>query len=123
MVSRLVVVDTSLAVKWFVEESDSPAAMALLEHWQAGGIRVAAPDLLAREFINSLFLKIQRSGMTMERALSALAQLENAEIGLHDSATFGRRALELAVITGHDSVYDFYFFRVGRSAGLRMLER
>lgn len=115
MVSRVVVVDTSLVVKWFVEEPDSLAAAALLESWQAAGIGLAAPELLIREFINSLFRKIQYSGMTMDHALSALAQLENAAIDLHDTETFGRRALELAVITGHHSVYDFYFFALAES--------
>ena len=115
MISRLVVVDTSLAVKWFVDEPDSPAATALLESWRAAGIGLAAPDLLPREFINSLFQKIRHFGMTMNRALSALAQLENSEIAFHDSAPLGRRALELAASAGHDSVYDFYFFALAEA--------
>lgn len=115
MVSRLVVVDTSLVVKWFVAEPDSPAAAALLAYWRADGVRLAAPDLLGREFSSALFRKVKYQGMTLSSVLAALGEFENAEFDLYDAAPFSRRALELAVSASHNEVYDFYFFALAES--------
>lgn len=45
----MIIVDTSVAVKWFFTEADSPSALALLEEDVLG-----APDLLLYEFSNVL---------------------------------------------------------------------
>jgi predicted nucleic acid-binding protein len=41
-----VVVDSSVAIKWFVVEPYSVEAHAILEEYQAGTITLLAPDLL-----------------------------------------------------------------------------
>ena len=40
------VVDSSVAIKWFVVEPYSVEAHAILEEYQAGTITLLAPDLL-----------------------------------------------------------------------------
>jgi predicted nucleic acid-binding protein len=50
------VVDASVAVKWYVPEPGSPAAAALL----GGSARLLAPDLLVAEFGNTLWKKTRR---------------------------------------------------------------
>lgn len=48
------VVDASVVVKWFVDESDSPAARNLLQAHAAGTDSLVAPDLLVYEVANVL---------------------------------------------------------------------
>ncbi len=50
------VVDSSVVVKWFVEdrEPDVAAALHLLDAHEAGASPLAAPDLLVLEFVNAL---------------------------------------------------------------------
>jgi predicted nucleic acid-binding protein len=48
------VVDASLAIKWFIDEPDSAEALAVLRH------PISAPDLLAPECANILWKKVGR---------------------------------------------------------------
>lgn len=115
MVSLPVVVDTSIAVKWVVEEADSREANALRESWQGRGLQASAPDLLPREFNSALFGKVKARGMTLNEAVDALTRWENLDIVIYDSSPFHRRALELAVFVNHDEVYDLYFVALAES--------
>jgi len=48
------VVDASVAAKWFLEESDTRAAIDLRRRHLEGEIRLVAPDLLVYEVANAL---------------------------------------------------------------------
>ena len=48
------VVDASVAIKWFIDEPDSGEAVAVLQH------SISAPDLLAPECANILWKKVGR---------------------------------------------------------------
>lgn len=115
MVGSPVVVDTSIAVKWVVEENDSREANALRESWRGRGLQASAPDLLTREFNSALFGKVKARGMTLNEAVDALARWEGLDIGIYDSSPFHRRALELAVFVNHDEVYDLYFLALAEN--------
>jgi predicted nucleic acid-binding protein len=52
-----VVIDASVAVKWFTEEAGTPAALELRDSHIAGGINLVAPDLLFYEVFNALRYK------------------------------------------------------------------
>ena len=115
MVSSPVVVDTSIAVKWVVEESDSQKANALRESWRGRGLQASAPDLLTREFNSALFGKVRAGGMGLNQAIDTLALWESLDIVIYDSDPFHRRALELAVFVNHDEVYDLYFLALAEN--------
>lgn len=115
MVTSPVVVDTSIAVKWVVEESDSREANALRESWRVLGLQASAPDLLTREFNSALFGKVRAGGMTLNEAINALDRWERLDIVIYDSGPFHRRALELAVFVNHDEVYDLYFLALAEN--------
>lgn len=57
MPSNLVVIDASVAVKWFHEEPDTPQAEALEKRIARGEIRALAPSLLFYEVANALVFK------------------------------------------------------------------
>ena len=115
MVASPVVVDTSIAVKWVAEESDSQQANALRESWREQGLQASAPDLITREFNSALFGKVRARGMTLNEAVDALARWEGLDVVIYDSAPFHRRALELAVFVNHDEVYDLYFLALAEN--------
>ena len=113
--SSPVVVDTSIAVKWAVEEGDSREANALRESWRTLGLQVSAPDLLTREFNSALFGKVRAGGMALNDAIDTLARWESLDIVIYDSSPFHRRALELAVFVNHDEIYDLYFLALAEN--------
>ena len=115
MVSLPVVVDTSIAVKWVVEESDSREANALRESWRGQRLQASAPDLIIREFNSALFGKVRARGMTLNEAVDALARWESLDVVIYSSDPFHRRALELAVFVNHDEVYDLYFLALAEN--------
>lgn len=70
---RLVVVDASVAVKWFVAEGESgvDAAKKLLEDHAEGRVRLVAPALLAHELLSVLARGSHRSRPPLPEAMDA----------------------------------------------------
>ena len=53
-VPKNLVVDASVAAKWFVPETDSDKAVTLRNRHVEGGLTLMAPDLLIYEVANAL---------------------------------------------------------------------
>src|SRR5579863_3706505 len=106
--SNSVVVDTSLAIKWLVNESDSPAAFALLRSWNIDSMILYAPDLLLYEICNALYQNVRRNKYTMQQARDALDEIVTFKITFISSNTsnLGKRALEFAYQYGLPAAYD-----------------
>lgn len=99
---RIVVLDASVAVKWYVREQGSDQAVQLLDRED---LHFVAPDLFRAEIANAL-LRQNRSGQLSEAALdSALADLTFTMPELVPSAEIIDRAVVLARILAHP-VYD-----------------
>lgn len=90
---REVVVDSSVAIKWFVAEVHSAEAQRLLNDYQAGTIGFAAPDLLACEIGSIVWKKCQFQGLAAGDALLILN---------------GFRALTFAVTSTFDLLDDAF---------------
>jgi len=97
----VIAVDTSVAVKWLVEEEDSDRAAELL------GRSLIAPDLIVVECGNALWKRQRRSEIPLDQALAGLAGLGHF-VSLVPSTPFALRALEIAVELQHP-VYDCLF--------------
>jgi len=67
----MVVVDTSVALKWFFPEEGTDRAKALL-----GSVEMAAPDLLIYEFSNVLACRRQQTGRDIARCLETLYRFD-----------------------------------------------
>ena len=94
------VVDASIAVKWVVDEADTPAALRLrAEH------RLIAPDLLVPECANILWKKVRRGEMEAHAALLAARLLESADIELLASRPLLEAIARLAIELDHPA-YD-----------------
>lgn len=115
MRSDRVVVDTSLALKWVVQEDDSAAANVLLADWIAQGISVLAPSLMAYEIANALHQRVRKADLTPEDAERALTQLYSTGINFRWPRTasvaiaLSVKALEIARAFGLGPAYDTQF--------------
>ena len=99
---RFVVLDASVAVKWYVDETDSESAVALLD---VDDLIFLAPDIFLAEVVNAL-LRQSRAGQLTEGALDrALRDLSFSAPELIASTRLMDRAVAVARALGHP-VYD-----------------
>ena len=99
------VVDASVAVKWYIPEDGSSVAAELLD----SGDVLVAPDLLAAELGNVLWKKVRR-GELMPNEATELAEafVMHCPIRLRSSPALLRAALEIAMRfdrTVYDALY------------------
>ena len=101
--SRLVV-DASVAVKWFAPEIHSAAAAAVLD----GPYDLCVPDLLYPEAGNVFWKKVKRGEMTAAEAAEAVDALLRLPVEVFPVGPLVPAALQLGLSTGstvYDSVY------------------
>ena len=97
---RRLVVDASVAVKWFLPEDHSGVALRLL----AGGYSLSAPDLLFAEAGNVLWKRHRRGDLRPDEAAQILADLQRLPLTIHSS----RPLLDQAWAIAHDHGRSFY---------------
>jgi predicted nucleic acid-binding protein len=95
------VVDASVAIKWFAPEVLSPEAESLLD----GGDDLFAPDLLLLECGNIIWKKVRLGELARADGDAALAALRSGPIRLLDTTPLVEQALQLAHEIQHP-VYD-----------------
>jgi predicted nucleic acid-binding protein len=98
---KKLVVDASVAIKWFVPEIHSAAAARLLD----SEIVLCAPDLIGPQFGNILWKKVRRAEITRQEADQILGAFEKVALETHPSRVLLAAAFELAVALDR-SVYD-----------------
>jgi predicted nucleic acid-binding protein len=101
---KKVVVDASVAVKWFVPEIHSAAAARLLDP----AIVLYAPDLITAEVGNTLWKKVRRAELVRGEADEILEAFGALPIEIRPSSVLLAAAFELAIAfdrTVYDSLY------------------
>ena len=97
----LIVVDASVAVKWALDEPDSPAAEALL----TGGHKLCAPELLRLEGAGAITRAFRHGRLSPDQTAEAvddwLAQLGRGDVGLTPDRFDVGRAAEISCILRH----------------------
>lgn len=104
------VVDASVAVKWFVDESRSEAARAVL----ASGQPIIAPDLIIAETCNTAWKKVRRGDISQEQGEAMVRALPSSFDRLAPTAPLSERALELARRFDHPA-YDCFYLALAES--------
>jgi predicted nucleic acid-binding protein len=108
------VVDTSVVMKWVVEEVDSARAQRLI------GLPLAAPDLIRAELGNALWKRVVlRKELIPQQAQRGLARA-SAALNLVPSAPLADRALALAIELAHP-VYDCFFLALAEELDVRLV--
>ena len=95
------VIDASVAIKWFVEEDTSALAASLLTESEL----LHAPDFLLIELANIAWKKVLRGDISVEHAQLISARAREPFVSLHPAAALHERALEIAIELQHP-VYD-----------------
>jgi predicted nucleic acid-binding protein len=98
------VVDASVAIKWFVEEPGANRARLLWED-RAG---LVAPDLLVPEVCSAMWRKVRLGQAVPDQAAEATHRLRTALIDLRPTAALATRAMALALALDHP-VYDCFY--------------
>jgi predicted nucleic acid-binding protein len=100
----LFVVDASVAIKWFLPENHSEAALRLLTQPHT----LHAPDLIFSEFGNVLWKRVRRNEISKEEANAVLEGLLTLNLQVLPSQALIPLALEIACRenrTVYDSLY------------------
>lgn len=101
---KTVVVDASVAAKWFLPAPEAAAALRLLD----GRRRLVAPDLIRTEVGNIIWKLCARNLLAADEAAEMLDHFLAMPLEIHDSALLLPAALEIAVATRRtvcDSLY------------------
>jgi len=106
------VVDASVAVKWFVRETLHREALRLLDDPD----RLHSIDLLAAEVTNIAWKKAVRGEIGKGQAEEIAATIHRGTPVLYPSAPFAERALELAFALRHP-VYDCLYLACAEELG------
>jgi predicted nucleic acid-binding protein len=111
----MVVVDASVAVKWFVEEPGREQAISVL-----GAAERQAPDLIVVEVGNVAWKKASRGEITAAQARFICASLRRYFTVLHRSEALIDRAIDLALRLRHP-IYDCLYLACAERAGVRLV--
>jgi len=112
----VIVIDASLAVKWFVTEEGHATAVSLLEQNQI----LVAPDLIFPETTNVFWKKLQKGEMTSEQSQLACRALPGFLQGTFSSSRLSADALKLAIRLNH-SVYDCIYLACAEQQGAKLV--
>jgi predicted nucleic acid-binding protein len=110
------VIDASIAVKWFIPEAHSINALRLLD----AGCELLAPDLIFAEFGNVLWKKWMRKELEPEVISPILADLTRMRLRIAPTAALADKVADIA-ITYRRSFYDSIYLALAVSAQGRMV--
>lgn len=99
------VVDSSVAVKWFVSEPYSTEAQRIPDAYQNGTIAFLAPDPINAEFGNIVWKKHIFQGMAVSDARDVVDKFRRLEFNLTPTADLLLDAYKIAV-ANRRTVYD-----------------
>lgn len=106
------VIDASVAAKWFLAETGHVQALALLKE----GTRLEAPDLIVAEVANIAWKKHRLGEMRRAQAEAAVAALPHYFGQLWPSRDLAERALGFALALDHPA-YDGFYLACAEAAG------
>src|SRR5262245_50303207 len=104
------IVDASVAIKWFIEEPGSELARGL---WRDEP-DLLAPDLLIPEVCNAVWRKVQLGQSDPVQAKAIALRLRQGVLELLSCAPLAPRALELALELDHP-VHDCFYLALAES--------
>ena len=107
----ILVVDASVATKWFFAEAGDQSAREIAE----GEDVLIAPDLIVAEVCNSAWKKVARAEASADRAREVAIALPRIFRELVPGEALAPRALDLAMVLRHP-VYDCLYLALAELA-------
>ncbi len=106
----ILVVDASVAVKWYVPEINTPEAEKLLN----GSYDLQAPELILPEFGSIVWKKVRRTDLTEQEATRIITAFGKQNIVFHSHRTLLNAAFAGAQASGQ-TVYDWSYLTLAIS--------
>lgn len=101
-----VVIDASVAVKWFIEEENSSIAQNLLQKHREQKIKLVAPDILVLEVLNGLYYSAHFRKEDLLIIAQRLFSFEIEYIALYEKlASDAVKIVTTSGITPYDSLF------------------
>ncbi|MDQ3321363.1 MAG: type II toxin-antitoxin system VapC family toxin [Acidobacteriota bacterium] len=103
-----IVVDSGIAVKWFVAEVDSPKALQILKDYRSENLSFLAPDLIYAEFGNIIWKKVVFKNLNPNDADFAISEFKKISFTLTPITLLFDDTYKIAVKykrTFYDSLY------------------
>jgi predicted nucleic acid-binding protein len=114
-----VVVVASVALKWFLQEEDTPQALALWDRWQRTSEAVMAPPIFRSEVTNVLHRGVRRQLISYADAADVLGTLISMVV-IREPSDLYDRALALARSLEQGAAYDALYLALAEAQGCDM---
>lgn len=111
-----IVVDASVAIKWYLAEEDWEAARGLL----AGAAQVAAPELVVAEVSNAAWKAYRRGLIAAEHQVLIAADVAQVFDRLEPLSSLSVRASAIAREIDHP-VYDCFYLALSEARDARLV--
>lgn len=111
----MIVIDSSIAVKWVLPEEYSDRALALVERAANANRVMVAPPLLVFEVANVLRRQMVRHGLSLADAAQAMGRFAAFPIELLLPRELSRRALEIADRFDLPAAYDAHLIALAEA--------
>lgn len=119
--SRLLVLDTSVAVKWYLTEELDDEAGRLLEAAESGVLEFSAPSTIQPELFNALWQRRRRGELTLEEVHQVWISFVSADPAtLFAPEDLMPRATEIVLESGV-IIYDALFLALAEHSGAVMV--
>ena len=104
----MIIVDASIATKWFLPEADGDAAQALVDD----GHKLAAPSLVRFEVTSAILRRVRQGKLSEQKAREACrdweAMLREGHLELLPAEDLLEEAVDLAIALRHPPVDCLY---------------
>jgi predicted nucleic acid-binding protein len=109
------VLDTSVAVKWYLPEDLHDEAIGLLRRAEAGDVDLLAPGTVQPEFFNALWWQHRREGLPLGSVRNLWGQFALDPVVLYAPEDLMPRAAEIALQT-RVIIYDALFLATAENS-------
>jgi predicted nucleic acid-binding protein len=114
------VIDTSVAFKWVVAETDSAKAIALRDEYVKGTHSLLAPDLFPTEMANALLVAERRGRIKSGQWPVFFLDIMHSAPGLYPASPCLLRTYEIASLI-QASIYDSLYIALAESESCEMV--
>ncbi len=112
----MIVVDASVACKWYLDEPECDAARSLV----AAKTELIAPDLILAEFANVAWKRFSRGEITEQQAIAMVDHLPYVLLDIVSCLGLRQRALNIAIALDHPT-YDGFYIALAMERGLKLV--
>lgn len=112
----MLVVDASVAVKWFLDEPGDREARTLVEGLEP----LIAPELIVAEVLNAIWKRLLKGDADVRQGPRVAAALPKLLARVHSLQPLATRALEIAAELRHP-VYDGFYLALAEAENAKLV--